>query len=361
MDYQGRQRKLKSVLERRRLDALLVKHLPNICYLCGFTGSAGTLLVTESKTLFFTDGRYKQQARMEADASVVISRKSPLLAAGEWLKATGRKLGLGTVGFEGQYLTVAEFRQLRATVPSGVRLREAPALVEEFRAIKDTAELDRLRAAVKLGSSLFAVVLKTIRPGREEIEVAAELEYAARNAGAEGMSFETIIASGPRSALPHGRASAAKIPVQGFVVCDFGIILAGYCSDMTRTVHIGKPSRKARDMYQAVRQAQQAAVDKVSPGRKVSEVDRAARQVIAKSGLGEYFTHSTGHGAGLEIHEAPRIAAGQTSRLRAGMVVTVEPGVYIPDQGGVRIEDMVVVTDRGCEVLTPTSKELIIL
>jgi Xaa-Pro aminopeptidase len=361
MDYQGRQRRLKGVLDRHRLDALLIKHLPNVRYLCGFTGSAGALLVTESKTLFFTDGRYKQQARAEADASVVISRKSALVAAAEWLKAHAKKLGVRTVGFESQYLTVAELRQLRAIVPSGVRLKEAPALVEEFRAIKDTAELDRLRAAVKLGSSLFDVVLQTIRPGAEEIEVAAELEYAARKAGAEGMSFETIIASGPRSALPHGRASAAKIPAQGFVVCDFGIILAGYCSDMTRTVHVGKPSRKARDMYQAVRQAQQAAVDKVSPGLKVAEVDRTARQVIARAGLGKYFTHSTGHGVGLEIHEAPRIAAGQSGLLRAGMVVTIEPGVYIPDQGGVRIEDMVVVTDRGCEVLTPTGKELIIL
>jgi Xaa-Pro aminopeptidase len=212
-----------------------------------------------------------------------------------------------------------------------------------------------------LGSSLFDVALNAIRPGVKETDIAAEIEYAARRAGAEGMSFETIIASGVRSALPHGRASTAEIPVNGFVVCDFGIILAGYCSDMTRTVHVGRPSDEQRKMYEAVREAQQAATDRVCPGARASQVDRAARQVLGRRGLGRYFRHSTGHGVGLEIHEAPRIAAVQTEVLGAGMVITIEPGVYIPDVGGVRIEDIVVVTEGGCEVLTPTSKELIVI
>jgi len=199
------------------------------------------------------------------------------------------------------------------------------------------------------------------RPGVKESEVAAELEYAARKAGAEGMSFPTIIAGGTRSSLPHGRASEATIPSRGFVVCDFGVILAGYCSDMTRTMHVGRPTSEARRIYEAVRQAQQAAIEAVQPGVTAGEVDQAARKLLKKSNLDRYFTHSTGHGVGLEIHEPPRIATGQEEILHPGMVITIEPGVYIPGKFGVRIEDMVVVTERGCQVLTPTSKRMIVL
>jgi Xaa-Pro aminopeptidase len=362
MDYKARKTSLQSVLKANRADALLVTHLPNIRYLCGFTGSAGGLLISEDKCVLFSDGRYKEQARVEVTGSrVIISRKSPLVAAGEWLKANAESRAVKILGLEGQHLTIAARRQLHNCLGSHVRLREAPAVVEQARMIKDADEISRLRAAVQLGSNLFGVALKAIRPGAKETEVAAEVEYAARRAGAEGMSFETIIASGPRSALPHGRASASEIPDNGFTVCDFGIILAGYCSDMTRTVHVGKPSADAENMYQAVLQAQQAAIAAVRSGVTAGEVDAAPREVLQKARLGRYFTHSTGHGVGLEIHEAPRVAAGQTDVLRPGMVITVEPGVYIPGVGGVRIEDMVVVTESGCEVLTPTSKELIII
>jgi len=212
-----------------------------------------------------------------------------------------------------------------------------------------------------LGADLFDVILKMTRPGVKESEVAAELEYAARKAGAEGMSFPTIIAGGTRSSLPHGRASEATIPSRGFVVCDFGVILAGYCSDMTRTMHVGRPTSEARRIYEAVRQAQQAAIEAVQPGVTAGEVDQAARKLLKKSNLDRYFTHSTGHGVGLEIHEPPRIATGQEEILHPGMVITIEPGVYIPGKFGVRIEDMVVVTERGCQVLTPTSKRMIVL
>jgi Xaa-Pro aminopeptidase len=193
----------------------------------------------------------------------------------------------------------------------------------------------------------------------QESEVAAEMEYAARRAGAEAMSFPTIIASGARSALPHGRASDRAIAAGGFVVCDFGVILAGYCSDQTRTVWVGAPTDEARRAYEAVREAQLAAIAAVRPGVGVGEVDAAARKVLHKSGLGRYFTHSTGHGVGLEIHEMPRVAAGQRETLRPGMVITVEPGLYFPGKWGVRIEDMVAVTQSGCEVLTPTSKDFL--
>src|SRR5947209_3873806 len=225
--------------------------------------------------------------------------------------------------------------------------------------VKDADEIRVIRDAVLGGARLFDVALKTVRAGVLETVVAAKMEHAARIGGAEGMSFETIIASGKRSALPHGRASRQPIPSQGFVVCDFGVILAGYCSDMTRTLYMGRVNGAARRFYEAVRQAQLAAIAAVVPDVPVGEVDRAARLVLKKAGLGQYFTHSTGHGVGLEIHEAPRVAAGQSELLRPGMVITIEPGAYIPNKWGVRIEDMVVVTDTGREVVTPTSKELI--
>jgi Xaa-Pro aminopeptidase len=185
------------------------------------------------------------------------------------------------------------------------------------------------------------------------------MELAARNAGAEGMSFETIIAGGPRSALPHGRASLAAIPARGFVVCDFGVILHGYCSDRTRTVWMGAATAEGRRAYAAVLEAQLAAIDAIKPGVALQSVDGAARNVLKKHGLGKYFTHSTGHGVGLEVHEAPRVAQGQTDILQPGMVITIEPGVYLPGEWGVRIEDMVIVTPSGSEVLAPTQKEFL--
>ena len=225
--------------------------------------------------------------------------------------------------------------------------------------IKEPVEIGLIRSAVRLGSSLFDRALKVMRPGVTEADVAGEIEYAARRAGAQGMSFETIVAGGRRSALPHGVASSQPIPNKGFVVMDFGVILGGYCSDMTRTIHMGRAPSWSREIYRVVREAQEQAIASVQPGVKAGEVDSAARKVLRKAGLGRYFTHSTGHGLGLEIHEPPRLGKDQAEVLEPGMVVTIEPGVYVAGRGGVRIEDVVVVTRRGCEVLTPTTKELI--
>jgi|SRR5450755_69390 Xaa-Pro aminopeptidase len=363
MDHKGRQQRLQNSLSTHRLDALLVTHPPNLRYLCGFTGSSGALLLTAAKKrVFITDGRYTEQARAEVrSAQIVIARQGPLAAAAAWLAAQKKKdhRAPSKIGIESEHMTLAARSRLAGILPSSCRLREAPALVEQARMVKDEDEIACIRSAVLLGASLFDRALEVIRPGVREAEVAAEMEYAARKAGAEAMSFETILASGERSALPHGRASQAAIPGGAFVVCDFGVILSGYCSDMTRTVYVGRPSAEARGVYQAVKQAQQAAVDAVRPGMSVGEVDRVTRKSLQKSGLAKYFTHSTGHGVGLEIHEAPRVGAGQTEILQPGMVITIEPGVYIPGKWGVRIEDMVVVTESGCEVLTPTSKEFV--
>jgi len=243
--------------------------------------------------------------------------------------------------------------------PAGVTLKDSPSVVERLRMVKDGDELQRIRAAVALGATLFDRALEVLHPGVKEVEVAAEMEYAARQGGAEEMSFPTIIASGARSALPHGRASEQLIRAGGFVVCDFGVILSGYCSDETRTVWVGAVPEDARRAYEAVKEAQQAAIDAVRPGIAVGEVDAAARKVLRKAGLGRYFTHSTGHGVGLEIHETPRVADGQREVLQPGMVITIEPGVYFPGKWGVRIEDMVAVTAGGCEVMTATSKDFL--
>lgn len=359
MNYRARRQSLQSQLRERKLDALLITHLANIRYLCGFTGSAGVLLAPrDGRPLFFTDGRYREQARSEVKEARVRIAKGAVLAAAAGAMAA---LKLKIVGIESEHMRVAERRQLAGMLPRGVRLRETAGVVEQQRLVKETAEVDAIRAAVHLASGLFQRALQFVRPGVKESAVAAELEYAARRAGAQGMSFETIVAAGPRSALPHGVASAHAIPGRGFVVLDFGVILGGYCSDMTRTVYVGEPDAADRGLYQAVREAQEAATQAVRPGRAVGEVDRAARSGLRRARLDRYFTHSTGHGVGLEIHEPPRLGKGQREILRPGMVVTIEPGVYIPGRGGVRIEDMVVVTATGCEVLTPTSKELLTL
>jgi Xaa-Pro aminopeptidase len=356
MDYHFRQKRLLHQVSAK-IDALLVAHLPNIRYLSGFTGSAGVLVVAGRSSILFTDGRYRQQAKEESrNSKVVIANSSALAAAAKWIGVHKPHV----IGIEAEHMTVSMRSGLRRMLPAGARLRDTYGLVETIRMVKDEEELQRIREAARLGSSLVDTALRAIRPGVSEIEVAAEMEYDARQKGAEAMSFDTIVASGVRSALPHGRASGATIG-NGFVVLDFGVILAGYCSDKTRTVYVGKPTARDRQRYEAVREAQQAAIDTVRAGITAGEVDSAARSVLKRAKLDKHFTHSTGHGVGLEIHEPPRIGSNQKEQLRAGMVITIEPGVYVAGEGGVRIEDMVIVTDRGCEVLWPRTKELITL
>lgn len=362
MDHAGRLSRLRSALGENDLDSLLVTHLPSIHYLCGFTGSAAALLVANRGAVLFTDGRYSAQAKEEVTgARIVIASKSPLVTAAGWLAMNKERRSSTLVGIEPESITAGMRDRLAGMLKGRARLRSAPPLVERARMVKDAAEILRIRRAVDLGASLFRIALKKIRPGVTEVEVAAAMEYEARRAGAESMSFPTILASGARSAIVHGRASGARIPRRGFVVCDFGVILAGYCSDRTRTVHVGRPSAEARRLYETVLEAQQAAIAEVRPGATAADVDGAARRVLRKRKLAQYFTHSTGHGLGLEIHEAPRLAEGQTHKLEPGMVITIEPGAYLPGKWGVRIEDVVVVTPSGCEVLTPTDKELVII
>jgi Xaa-Pro aminopeptidase len=352
---------LRRRLTKAGLHGLLVTHLPDLCYLSGFTGSSAALAVTRRSARLFTDGRYKTQAAAEVSvAQVEIVASSPAVAAVLWLAAQS---GVEFAGFDPAQTTVANLARYRAALPA--RLRRsflsalAAPLIMPLRQIKDEDELALMIEAALTGCKLFEHILGFIRPGLAEFEVAAELEHQARLLGAEGMSFETIVASGVRSALPHGRASAAKLPRRGFVTLDFGVILNGYCSDMTRTVYLGKPKANERAAYEAVLEAQEAGVAAVASGISCAEVDEAARSVLRRAGLAEAFSHSTGHGLGLEIHEPPRIGAEETARLLPGMVITIEPGIYLANCFGIRIEDMVAVTRNGGQVLTPAPKALI--
>lgn len=360
MNFLARQRNLRQQLSKSRLDALLISHLPNVRYLSGFTGSAGLLLLHETGSVFFTDVRYDTQSREEVKgAKVIVARQSLLPALGEWFKARRKKSRKFTVGVEAEHMTVSEKKRLAGLLPSWVALHNTAGFVEQARMVKDYDELGLIRAAVRLGATLFDRALDVLKPGIKEMEVAAAMEYAARSYGAEAMSFPTIIASGARSALPHGRATSQPVAAGVFVVCDFGVILDGYCSDQTRTVWVGAAPKEARQAYEAVKEAQAAAIAAVRPGATTGEVDATARKLLHKAGYGKYFTHSTGHGVGLEIHEAPRVAAEQNEVLKPGMVITIEPGVYFPGKWGVRIEDMVAVNQSGCDVLTPTSKDFL--
>jgi Xaa-Pro aminopeptidase len=352
---------LRRKLSRAGLPGLLVTHLPDVRYLCGFTGSSAALAVTRRGTRMFTDGRYTAQAAEEVKAAQVqIASGSPAVAATQWLAA---QAGVAMTGFDPAKTSVAELTRWKSELPSRLRkgfFQAVPApFVEQLRTVKDGDELAVMAEAALKGCELFEHILTVLRPGIAEMEVAAELEYKARKLGAEGMSFESIVASGLRSALPHGRATSTPLPRRGFVTLDFGIIHKGYCSDMTRTVFLGKPRPEERRTYEAVLEAQENAVDAVAAGVSCAEVDEAARSVLRREGLAEAFSHSTGHGVGLEIHEPPRVGAGQKTRLQAGMVITIEPGVYLAGKFGIRIEDMVAVTRNGGQVLTPAPKALI--
>jgi len=339
------------------VDAVLVSHLPNILYLCGFSGSAGLLLVDESRTTLFTDSRYTFQARQEVHgARVHIARRGLLRAVGEELKKQRRRRA---VAYATSHATVAQKQALDAVVHGKVRWVSDDNAVEKLRAVKDADEIARMRAAALLISDVFRKVLPVIRPGTSELDVAAEIEYGIKRGGGSGPSFETIVASGPRSAWAHARPTAKLLGKSELVVLDQGAILQNYCSDMTRTVFVGRAPARVRRMYQAVLQAQQAAKLAIRPGVKAGDVDRAARRTLKRFGLARYFTHSTGHGLGIEVHEMPRLGKGEETVLQEGMVVTVEPGAYLEGIGGIRIEDDVVVTTQGAVDLTTAPRDFL--
>lgn len=356
--WHRRLRRLRRQLRNLGLDALVVSHLPNILYLTNFHGSNGLLLVTPRQALLFTDGRYRTQARHEVRAAqTIVATDSVLAAAGEWLSSERLK----PIGFEATRLGFAAYNHLRRACPTPARLVPTTNVVESLRAVKDAGEIAVIGRAARLGSRVFTEVLSLVRPGVRELDLAAEIEYRMKRRGATAPAFETIVASGLRAAWPHARASRKRLGKNELVVFDLGVILADYCSDMSRTVYLGKPSARIRRVYAAVREAQQRACETLRPGTAGREVDAAARRVLEAHGLDSYFVHGTGHGLGLEIHEEPRLGKGVSMRLAPGHVVTLEPGVYIPGWGGIRIEDVVVVRHGGAERLTPTPHGLLAL
>lgn len=359
MEFNNRLAALRGRMRAEKLGAYALLHLPNLRYLTGFTGSAGLLVVLPDEAHFYTDGRYREQARLEVrGARVHIAGPAGMVAE------AARRLGrMRRIGMEGANLTLATAAALGGKDWKN-RLLPTIGWVEQLRAVKTPDEIARLRRAAQLASGIWPRILREIKPGNSERAVAARVEYELRRAGGDGCSFEPIVAAGARGALPHARASAQKLRGGDLVVLDYGVWREGYASDMTRTVAVGRAPARAREIYRVVLEAQQAAIAAVGPGVAAADVDAAARRVLRKHKLLRYFVHSTGHGVGLEIHELPRL--GQWTRrdqpapvLETGNVITIEPGVYLPGWGGVRIEDMVRVTAGGAEILTPTPKELL--
>lgn len=341
-----------------KIDALLVSAPPNVRYLSGFTGDNGLLLVTPESRTLFTDPRFTIQAAEECTCEVKIVTKTPLDQAA---LQTVRRKRMKRVGFEAARMLFEVHQRIVKSLPRGVTLTPIGPVVDRLRMVKSDDEIARIRRSVLTNSEAFEKATRSIRPGARESAIAAELEYQMRRLGAEKAAFETIVAIGSRSALPHAQPTARKLGNDELLLIDMGACQDGYMSDMTRVLFLGKPSRRVRGMYNAVLKAQLAAIDAVRPGVTAAHVDRAARRVLEIEGLGKEFVHSTGHGLGLEIHEGPRLGRRDKTKLQAGMAITIEPGAYIRDFGGIRIEDTVLVTHNGCEVLTPTSKELRLL
>jgi Xaa-Pro aminopeptidase len=353
-EFEARRQAVADGLGERKLDAMLIAAGPNLRYLTGFTGDNGNLLLLKGRAILFTDPRFEIQAAQETTCRVKIA-KGPLVV--EVVSAI-RRLGVSCIGYEPARLTCEAFDALRSRLPMKGTLKPAAGWVEQLRMVKSVSEIEMIRRSVQTNSRAFEQAAAHVRPGMKESDLAAELEYRMRRLGAEKPSFETIVAGGARSALPHAQPTGARLENGQLVVVDMGAQQEGYASDMTRMLHIGAPSAKVKRMYRAVLEAQLAGVDAVQAGARTARVDAAARNVLKGYGLDRAFVHSTGHGLGLEIHEPPRIGRRDKMRLAAGMAITIEPGVYLEGFGGIRIEDTVLVTETGCEILTPTSKEL---
>jgi Xaa-Pro aminopeptidase len=385
LDVAGRIDRLRERFDEAGIDALFVTRLVNVRYLTGFTGSAALLLVGPDEVLFVSDGRYRDQAADQlAAAGVLLAPQSEAggnleeaIAAAPGLRrsahieisGTDQKrivhdaavaAGYRRVGLEAHGVTWSQQRAFASEWFPGAELVATEGLVEGLRRVKDPGEVARIRAACHIADTAFLNVRSLLAGRPTEIDFALDLEFEMRRLGAAAMSFEPIVAAGPNGAKPHARPSDRPIEPGELLVLDFGCMVDGYCSDMTRTVSVGDPGPEARRMYDVVAESQRAGRDAVREGVDCAAVDKACRDVIADAGWADAFLHGTGHGVGLEIHEDPRVAATGKGSLAAGYVVTVEPGVYLTGIGGVRIEDTVVVTPDGCDILTGAPKELVI-
>jgi Xaa-Pro aminopeptidase len=352
--YQSRLNTARKTMDSSRLDGILFSGLENIRYLCGFTGSDGAFVITQKESFFLTDSRYWTQAEEEVNGSQIIHYKKKM----EGIASLLLDLKLNNIGFESTSFTFSAHRFLSERLANASQLIPLEEELKTLRAAKDAQELVLIRRAIDISSNAFLYLLEILKEGVLEREVALEMESFMKQNGADTIGFDIIIASGKRSALPHGKASGKRIEKGDFILIDFGSGFQGYHSDQTRTVVCGNPSLEQLKIYQIVKEAHDKAIEKVRPGIPICEVDGAARDHIRNQGYGEYFGHGTGHGIGLAVHEDPVVNSENKGLVQEGMVFTVEPGVYIPEWGGVRIEDMVLVTPHGAEVLTYLPREL---
>jgi Xaa-Pro aminopeptidase len=353
---QNRIKKLQEVLEKENLDLLLVTSLSNVRYLSGYSGTNGLILISPRESLFLTDFRYKNQASEQVKYSkIVIAERELILSLPPLSLLKPKRLKLG---FEQNHLSCGTYRKLKTLLPNCL-LVPTENLVESISVKKEQNEIDRIKKAVSITDQVFSEILDFIKPKVKEQDIAAEIEYKFKKYGSSAPFFETIIASGKRSALPHGVASGKRIEKGDFVTLDMGAVYDGYTADMTRTVVVEKANKRQKEVYNIVLKAQKEAISKVKPKIKACDLDKVARGFIKKAGYEKYFGHGLGHGIGLLIHDSPTINPTSQQVLEPGMVITIEPGIYIPNWGGVRIEDDVLITKRGYEVLTKAEKNLI--
>jgi Xaa-Pro aminopeptidase len=354
---ESRLTRLRELMDQHQLPALFVSGDHNRRYLSGFTGSSGYLLITADEAYLLTDFRYMTQAAEQAKHFQIVEHQPKAIAT---VKELLSRRGIRSLGFEQHHVTYSSYSSYAAEL-GDIQLIPAEQLVEELRMVKDADELAIMQEAAELADRAFEHILTVLKPGMTETEVSLSLEFFMRQHGASAVSFDTIVASGERSALPHGKASGRVLKPGDFVKMDFGALYKGYCSDITRTVVLGKPEEKQKEIYDIVLEAQLKALEGIRPGMTGKEADALARDVIKRYGYGDRFGHGTGHGLGLEIHEAPRLSPLSDTVLKPGMTVTVEPGIYLPGYGGVRIEDDIVVTENGNRRLTQSTKEFIII
>ncbi|PYU14311.1 MAG: aminopeptidase P family protein [Acidobacteria bacterium] len=354
--FQNRRRALAELLHESRIDSLLVTHPANWFYLTGFTGESGALVVSKKGATLVTDGRFVVQAKEEAIGVRVREQKGSVFESAVQELRDGK---VRRVGFDADHMTVSQLQSARKASKGRLEWVAVPGIVETLRARKDAVELAQMRKAAILAGEIVEFAIGLLKPGVCEREVAAEIEYEMRKRGAAGPAFETIVAFGDRAALPHARPTGKRLRKNELVVLDLGVILGHYCSDITRTVFVGRAPKRIQTWYKAVLEAQGAAISAVREGVSCGEVDAAARRVLEGYGLDRLFVHSTGHGLGLEVHEDPRVAKGQTRRLEPGNAITIEPGVYAEGIGGVRIEDDVAVHTGRTEVLSRAPRHLI--
>jgi len=351
----GRLNQAFGLMKKSKFDVFIVSKMCNVRYLSGYSGTNGMVVLAPPKAFFLTDFRYAVQARKEVKNCQVIIAERDLL--GELVHLACFRSGAKT-GFESGTVTVRNFNKIKELLPD-IILEPAENLVESLSIIKDQSEINQIKRACKITDTVFAESLKMIKPGMKEKDLALEILYRMIKLGADGASFDFIVASGQRSSMPHGRASERKFKKGDFITIDIGCFVNGYASDLTRTVVLGKASARQKKIYQVVLEAQEAAIAAVKPGLPAKELDMVARDIINKAGYGDYFGHGLGHGLGMEVHDLPVINPRSTDIIAAGHVFTIEPGIYIPNWGGVRIEDDVLVTATGARALTRAPKHLI--